>query len=200
MPLSALASTDPNGPSSPDALRVQGSTRATVARALKGETAATPSPTWPSDWRRTVYNLVFRFTGNRKCAKSVTRLMDPVSKRIPKDGRPFIHIARDLLEGDRANDGGVTPAIFHGPQLITAEMPQELRGILGDQEEACINKNEIKGNLEPAILGVLELTFIDDRPMHEVAALLDLTPGLLLTFLISLFDHLGDIASLDDRA
>jgi hypothetical protein len=159
-----------------------------------GTAAPAPEPDdgSPPAWERTVYNMLFRFLGNRRTAKRLTRAL---AGSPPPDDRPATIAARDLARAELSPEEYARSPFARGREILSEGPDLEVLPRLPEGFDVGAIEKEIKDVLPREHLGVLELVFVDRRPIAEVAELAGVSPEYLVTFVAHLVDVLGDVSS-----
>lgn len=156
------------------------------------EEAAAPaagSPRLPAaPWSRTHYNLLYRVLGSRPTAKKVMRLL--AERPCPPD-RPTLIWLRDLTRealGPRVLAGTLFSA---GHNLLERSPDPEELPHLGPGFDVPALERDVKEALNPQVLVMLELLFVDRFLPGEVAELAGVSPAEVLRHVTSLIIALG---------
>ena len=181
---------------------------APVAQAdpLDGETTrerihAMPEPTDDSrpirEWERTVYNMLFRSLGSRKTAKRLVRQMisaglDPAKSATQQ--------ARDLARQELPPDEFARSMFGRGRELLSGGPDTEDLPRLGAGFDPASMEKDIKDALPREHLCILELVFVDRRPLAEVGDLLGVSPEFLVTFIAHLIDLIGELSTMSHES
>lgn len=142
------------------------------------------------DWERTVYNLLYRVLGNRKTAKRLTQRLSELGVNADL---PVTFQARDLARAELDHTVFAKTLFASGRQILSQPLDPEELPHLGPSVDMLAMERDVKDAVPRELLIVLELLFVDRRPMNEVAQLFGLDPEFLLVTLVRLVDTLGDI-------
>lgn len=182
---------DADVPSADEAAELDSSSEATLYP--PPGTAPTPAAEPLGDWERTVYNMLFRAIGNRKVAKQLLRQMQAagVSGDVPVTRQ-----ARDLARTELSPEEYARTMFARGRELLSGGPDTEDLPKLGAGFDASSMEKEVKDVLPREHLGLLELVFVDRRPLAEVAELFGVSPEFVVTFIAHLVDLVGDLSSM----
>lgn len=172
------------------------------ADALDGETTqerlnALPEPTDDAkpvrEWERTVYNMLYRALGSRKTAKRLVRQMvsaglDPAKSATQQ--------ARDLAKTELPADEYQRSMFNRGRELLSGGPDTEDLPRLGANFDPASMEKDVKDALPREHLCILELVFVDRRPLAEVGDLLGVSSEFLVTFIAHLIDVIGELSAM----
>jgi hypothetical protein len=158
------------------------------------EPAAPAAPAeLPLDWERTVYNMLFRAIGNRKLAKQLLRQLQAAGIQAEV---PVTRQARDLARTELSPDEYARTMFARGRELLSGGPDTEDLPRLGAGFDPVGMEKEVKDVLPREHLGLLELVFVDRRPLAEVADLFGVSPEFVVTFIAHLVDLVGDLSAM----
>lgn len=169
---------------------------------MDGETTrerihAMPEPTDDEkpvrEWERTVYNMLFRALGSRKTAKRLVRQM--VSAGLDP-ARSATQQARDLAKAELPADEYARSMFARGRELLSGGPDTEDLPRLGPTFDPASMEKDVKDALPREHLCLLELVFVDRRPLAEVGDLLGVSPEFLVTFIAHLVDVIGELSAM----
>ncbi|MBI4863895.1 MAG: hypothetical protein HY815_27100 [Candidatus Riflebacteria bacterium] len=153
-----------------------------------------PDPaTLPKGWDRTVYNLFYRVLGNRKLAKRLTRKLADVG---PCAARPITLQARELARMELPPEEFDRTLFARGRDILSQPPDPEDLPRLGAGFDSTMLEKELKDVLPAGHRVVIELLFVDRRPLAEVSELFGVQPDFLVTCLAQLIDLLSSVTEI----
>lgn len=149
------------------------------------------------EWERTVYNMLYRALGARKTAKRLVRQL--VSSGLDPARAATVQ-ARDLARAELPPDEFARSMFGRGRELLSGGPDTEDLPRLGASFDPAAMEKDVKDVLPREHLGILELVFVDRRPLAEVGEVLGVSPEFLVTFISHLVDVIGELSAMSHDA